>query len=168
MSIEKKIDELIEAINANTAIQKDILSARSEVVAAASKLAEKTSSARDSKSDDDKPASSRGGRGGSAKSDDDKPASSRGGRDSKADEITFDDIKAGYSKFLNVSDDDERADRAREVKRICDKLDIKRVTDADERYYPALLEILADLKAGKKADLTVLSDSGKGDDGDLV
>ena len=206
MSIDKKIDDLIAALDANTAALEKVLLARTEVMSAAAKLADKTTAGNKDKADDDK-GSSRSARGssrgadkadddkgssrGADKADDDKGSSrsargsSRGadkededkgsarggssrGSDKADDAVTFDTLKAGYSKFLSVSDDDERADRAAQVKRICDKLDIARITDADERDYADLMDILADLKAGKKADLTIFGKSGKGGDDDLV
>ena len=162
MSIDKKIDELIDSLNANTDALNKVLSARTEVMAAASKLADKTKPA--AKDDEDKPAPR--GRAAAKDDGDDKPAPrGRAAAKDDGDKITLDDIKAGFSKFLSVDDDDERADRATAVRRLTKHLGVAKVTEAKPKDFAKLMGWLGDLKKGNKPDLSEDGDSGKDEEG---
>ena len=171
MSIEKTLEDLTTAIEANTAALTAVLAARTEVTAAAAKLADKAAAAKPraaAKDDEEKPAPVARGRGRPAKEeeDDDKPAPAKKTTKKDEDAALLESIKVGYSKFLSVADDDERAERAASVKKICKHLGVGKITEADPRDFENILDWLGDLKKGKTPVLT--SGDEQDEDGDLV
>ena len=169
MSIEKLLGDLIDALTANTTALNAALSAKTEVLTAAAKLADKAKPAtkkdaddeekpartsRAAKADDDeKPAR----RSSKADEDDEKPASKK---DAEPEELTIADIKKMFTEYLGVDDKDEADKRTANVKKLVTHLGIEKITQAKPRDFDRLAGWLKDLKRGRKPDLSEDDDSG--------
>ena len=177
MSIDKLLGDLIDALNANTAAINSAVHAKSEVTLAAAKLADKAKATKSTKDDDDDKPASRTRASRAAKDDDEeKPAKKAAAKDDDEDdrpakkaaakddepEITLKDVKEAYGAYLDVDDDDEAAARTAKVKKIVQHLGLAKISDAKPRDFEDLMAWLADLKKGKRPDLSGGEDSGKG------
>lgn len=170
MSIEKLLGDLIDALNDNTTALKAALSAKTEVLTAAAKLADKATKPASKKDadDDEKPArTSRASKGdddekparrsSKADEDDEKPASKKA---DEPEELTLADIKREFTAYLGVDDKAEADKRTAAVKRLVEHLGIEKITQAKPRDFERLLGWLKDLKRGRKPDLSEDDDSG--------
>lgn len=167
MSIEKLLGDLIDALNDNTTALKSALAAKTEVLTAASKLADKAKPASKKDAEDDDKPTERPGRKGAratpetsvrkADEDDEKPASEKS---DEPEELTLADIKREFTAYLGVDDTAEADKRTAAVKRLVEHLGIEKVTQAKPRDFERLLGWLKDLKRGRKPDLSEDDDSG--------
>lgn len=148
MSLEAEIKNLAEMVAKNTETLEKVLAGREEALAAASRLAETTTSRRTSKKDEApaaEPASepaaeertTRRGRGRSEPEPETKPAKS------KAEEV-----QERFGAYINVKDVKERRDRLDLLRKVNDYFRVERISTVTGKDLDLALDMIADLEKG--------------------